>query len=205
MSYLNQDPQEETCHEVMAKAKINMKKKIPVFRYEAHIFLILNRLLLGCMTLFCGTLRELRQSCLLSTLRLPTPACTRFSLENDGSTTHKKPQRRNQTTVQSPGIQWGGSFDIKEWGGWVETNQSGGTFWGSWNEVGFWINFKQRNQTWPSDPYNALQCAEWKNFFSSSGTIWLLENLRSSWTRCARYVGFHSVIEGFKKRRNLKG
>ena len=79
MSYLNQDPQEETCHEVMAKAKINMKKKIPYFRYEAHMILILSRLLLGCMTLFCGTLRELRQSCLLSTLRLPTPACTRFS------------------------------------------------------------------------------------------------------------------------------
>ena len=90
MSYLNQDPQEETCHEVMAIAKINMKKRIPFFRYEAHIILI--RLLLGCMTLFCGTLRELRQSCLLSTLRLPTPACTRFSLENDGSTTLKNPR-----------------------------------------------------------------------------------------------------------------
>ena len=124
MSYLNQDLQEETCHEVETK-KIAQLFLNEAKESNAQISFSMFRLPLQCTTLFSGTSRELRLSYHQSILPWPILGCTRYYCFFELS--------ENQNCI--PGNKCGCSVSAEEWGGRVKADQGGGTGRGSWNEV----------------------------------------------------------------------
>ena len=134
-----------------------------------------SRLPRGCMTPFCVTSREPKQSCLRSTLPLLTLACTRsvaalFTNLNCIVYMYQVKQCHEDNYLQA-------------------TNEVAAAVLG--NEVDELKQTKVEGLS--EDPEMRLESKQpkfWSLHFSFWGTTWLWENWKSSWTRWDRFFGY---------------